>query len=721
MWLHVALPLPLYRTFTYALPDGQPVPQPGCRVRVPFAHRKAVGVVVDAGDETELPAERITTLERVLDSRPVFPPDLWWLLNWAAGYYQHPLGEVLFTALPLPLREGKATRPTDAGCWQATGSGQQALRDGLLRRAKVRSALLEWLRQPRDVAALKGFHKHWRRHLRTLEEAGWVAQVAGPKARALAVAQRHALNAEQQKAVDALPLTGFSVTLLQGVTGSGKTEVYMALMETVLNQGRQVLVLVPEIGLTPQLLRRLERGTGWPVLALHSGLTDVERQRVHWQAREGEAAIVVGTRSAVFTPFADLGLIVVDEEHDGSYKQQDGFRYHARDLAVARGRKLDIPVVLGSATPSLESLWNVRQGRYRLQRLRQRAGGASLPRMRLLDLRLEQGEHGLSQRMKEAVEQAVNAGHQALLFINQRGYAPVQFCPQCGWQGHCPDCDRPMIVHRKAGWLRCHHCRRQERLPRGCPDCGHESLVYVGSGTQRVTEAVEAAFPGIPVIRVDRDSSRNVNQFQRLLQPVRTGKPCVLVGTQMLAKGHDYPNIGLVGVLQADQSLFSLDFRAQEHLAQLLLQVAGRAGRGRQPGEVLIQTWQPEHGFFSTLLQQGYDALAEQWLEERQLLGLPPVGHMALLRAEARDREVCEGFLLQLQQGLPAALQAQVTGPLPSFMQRKAGFYRYLLVIQAGERRQRHACLQALLAAAQGIRRRKGLRWWVDVDPQDPF
>ncbi len=721
MWLQVALPLPLYRSFTYALPAGWPVPRPGCRVRVPFAHRKAIGVVVAVCEQCELPADRVSAIEAVLDDEPVYPSDLWWLLNWAAGYYQHPPGEVLFTALPAPLREGRPPQPADDGCWQATESGRQALEAGQFQRAPVRQALMEFLLQPRSVAALRAFHKHWRRHLRLLQQQAWVESVPSPLAQASGTAARHALNAAQQQVVDAVALQGFSTTLLQGVTGSGKTEVYMAMMEQVLRAGRQVLVLVPEIGLTPQLLQRLEQGTGWPVTALHSGLSDRERQRVHWQARQGTAAVVVGTRSAVFTPFADLGLIVVDEEHDGSYKQQEGFRYHARDLAVARGRKLDIPVVLGSATPSLESLWNAVRGRYRHLRLKTRAAGAALPQLRLLDLRVEQGEHGISERMKAAVRAMLEAGRQVLLFINQRGYAPVQFCPQCGWQGHCPDCDRPMIVHRKAGWLRCHHCRRQERLPATCPDCGHGALVHVGTGTQRVAERVEQLFPDVPVIRVDRDSSRNVQTFQQLLKPVRDGRPCVLVGTQMLAKGHDYPNIGLVGVLQADQSLYSLDFRAQEHLAQLLLQVAGRAGRGRQAGEVLIQTWLPEHPFFVTLLQRGYDALAEQWLKERQLLGLPPAGHMALLRAEARDRELCEGFLLQVKAGLPAPLQAKVSGPLPSLMQRKAGFFRYLLVVQAETRAQRQACLQALLAGAEQIRRRKGLRWWVDVDPQDPF
>ena len=721
MWLQVALPLPLYRTFTYALPPGQPVPWPGCRVRVPFANRKAIAVVVDVREHCDLPEDRVATIEAVLDETPVYSKDLWWLLNWAASYYQHPLGEVLFTALPVPLREGRALQPADDGFWQATEAGLERLRDQGFKRAPVRQAMMDYLQQPRSAASLRAFHKHWRRHLRHLEQSGWVQAVPLPRAQAAGPPARHVLNPAQQQVVDALEMQRFHTTLLQGVTGSGKTEVYMAMMEKVLQQGRQVLVLVPEIGLTPQLLQRLEQGTGWPVLALHSGLSDRERQRVHWQARQGAAAVVVGTRSAVFTPFADLGLIVVDEEHDSSYKQQEGFRYHARDLAVARGRRLDIPVVLGSATPALESLWNAARGRYRHQHLKARAAGASLPDVRLLDLRVEQGEHGICERMKAAVQTMLDADRQVLLFINQRGYAPVQFCPQCGWQGHCPDCDRPMIVHRKAGWLRCHHCRRQERLPAVCPDCGHDALVHVGSGTQRVTETVEQLFPGVPVIRVDRDSSRNVETFQQLLQPVRDGRPCVLVGTQMLAKGHDYPNIGLVGVLQADQSLYSLDFRAQEHLAQLLLQVAGRAGRGRQPGEVLIQTWLPEHPFFVTLLQQGYDALARQWLKERQLLGLPPTGHMALLRAEARDREVCEGFLLQVKAGLPEALESLVSGPLPSLMQRKAGFYRYLLVVQAETRALRHACLQALLAAAQGIRRCKGLRWWVDVDPQDAF
>ncbi len=721
MWLQVALPLPLYRSFTYALPPGMEPPPPGCRVRVPFAGRKRIGLVVARSERTDLPAERIATVEAILDEQPLFTDDLWWLLNWAADYYQHPLGEVLFTALPVPLREGRPWPPPDTGNWQATEAGLAALADGGLSRAPVRRAMLAFLRKPRHAAELRRRHKHWRRHLETLRRQGWVQALPPACATRQASAERHRLNRAQQAVADALPLNGFSTILLQGVTGSGKTEIYMHWMEQVLEQGRQVLVLVPEIGLTPQLLQRLEQGTGWSVLPLHSSLSDRERWHTRWQAASGQAAIVVGTRSALFTPFADLGLIVVDEEHDGSYKQQDGFRYHARDLAVARARRLDIPVVLGSATPSLESLWNVQQGRYRRLRLDVRAGQARLPAVKLLDLRLDAGEHGISRRMRQAVERTLAAGRQALLFINQRGYAPVQFCPQCGWQGHCTDCDRPMIVHRQAGWLRCHHCRRQQPLPSVCPDCGHDTLVHVGAGTQRVAEAVERAFPRVPVIRVDRDSSRGVERFRQLLEPVRAGRPCVLVGTQMLAKGHDYPNIGLVGVLQADQSLYSVDFRAQEHLAQLLVQVSGRAGRSRAGGEVLIQTWLPEHPFFHTLLRQGYPALADQWLRERQMLGLPPVGHMALLRAEARDREVCEGFLLQLLEALPEPLRPLAQGPLPSLMQRKAGYYRHLIVVQAPSRHRRHACLQALVRQAVTVRRRKGLRWWVDVDPQEPF
>ncbi len=721
LWVNVAVCRPLYGTFTYAWPEQAPKPVAGLRVRVQFAHRQETGIVVDCDVKPDRDVEQIANVLQVLDDEPVFDAKLWALLRWATEYYQQPIGEVLFTALPSVLRKGRPQIPEDMSHWQISAEGLQALEGGDYQRAPVKQALLDHLRQPRSGAGLKGFHPHWRMHLKVLEKAGLVQPVAARPAQRQRRGERHELNAEQQAVVDAVAWDGFTPYLLEGVTGSGKTEVYMALMEQVLALGRQVLVLVPEIGLTPQLLQRLQRGTGWPVTALHSGLSDGERWRAHALARTGQAAVVAGTRSAVFAPFRNLGLIVVDEEHDGSYKQQDGFRYHARDLAVMRARGLNIPVVLGSATPSLESLWNARRGRYRHLRLRRRATGAVMPNIHLLDLRLDRGEDGLTRALRQRVEAVLGRGGQVLLFINQRGYAPVRFCAQCGWQAHCPDCDRPMSVHLKAGWLRCHFCHRQQPLMQACPDCGHDTLVDVGAGTQRVAQAIERAFPHVPVIRVDRDSVGSGAEFDGLLAPLRAGRPCVLVGTQMLAKGHDYPGIELVGVLQTDQGLFSLDFRAQEHLAQLLLQVSGRAGRGRAVGEVLIQTWMPEHAFFRTLFGEGYGALVERWLAEREVMGLPPVGHLALLRVEARDASVCQAFLQQLCQALAKDERAWVRGPLPSLMQRKAGYHRYLLVVQTPRRDLRQQCVSALIRQASRQKRRKGLRWWVDVDPQEPF
>jgi primosomal protein N' (replication factor Y) len=566
--------------------------------------------------------------------------------------------------------------------------------------------------------------------LRALRERGWVQPCSlaqGDGDLAGAAAEGPPLSSEQAAAVAAVvgELGRFAAFLLEGVTGSGKTEVYLRLAASVLERGESVLVLVPEISLTPQLVRRFERRLGGAVAVLHSGLSEGERELAWQRARLGRARVVIGTRSAVLGPVASLGLILVDEEHDGSFKQQDGFRYSARDLAVVRARRVadgrGCPVVLGSATPSLESLRNARDGRYRLLHLTQRAGGAQLPRLDLLDIRSQPLQAGLSPVLLRELERTLSAGEQALVFLNRRGFAPVLTCYDCGWLSDCPRCDARQTLHAGSRLLWCHHCGAQRRVPDACPECGSAELHPLGQGTERLEQVLRARFPDYPLVRIDRDATRRKGSLERLLREVRSGTAALLVGTQMLAKGHHFPRVTLVGVLDVDGGLFGADFRSAERMAQLVLQVAGRAGRGEAPGRVLIQTRFPEHPLLQTLVRQGYPAFAAAALAERREAELPPYSHQALLRGEAPQAEPPNRFLTEVAE-LAAALampEVALWGPVPAPMERRAGRYRAHLLLQAATRRPLHELLARLLPAVRDLPSGRRVRWSLDVDPVD--
>src|SRR6185312_7218998 len=533
-----------------------------------------------------------------------------------------------------------------------------------------------------------------------------------------------ALSGEQQQAVAAVAgdLGRYQPFLLDGVTGSGKTEVYLALIERVLAQGRQALLLVPEIGLAPQTLRRLRERLGVAVEVIHSNLAEGERARAWLRARSGEAKVILGTRSAVFTPLPQAGLVIVDEEHDGAYKQQEGFRYHARDLAVVRARALGVPVLLGSGTPSLESLANVEAGRYRALHLRARPGAVRPPTVQIVDMRAQRLDHGLSPTLLAAVADTVARGEQALVFKNRRGYAPVLLCHACGWHADCPRCERPLTLHAGRRMLVCHHCDHHARLPTTCPACGATELKPLGQGTERLEEALAARFPEVPVLRIDRETTRRRDAFEHLLDGLRDeAKPAILVGTQMLAKGHDLPHLTLVAIAGVDEGLLSLDFRASERLAQQLVQVAGRAGRAAKPGRVLLQTHHPDHPLLRQLLAQGYATAAQSLLAERRQSLLPPYAHQVLLRAEATQRAAVDAFLAEACAALPPEHGLQVAGPMPAPMPLRAGRQRGQLLLEATNRRDLHAALRpwaAQLARLPGARK---VRWSLDVDPIDLY
>ncbi|MFO7340155.1 MAG: primosomal protein N' [Lysobacteraceae bacterium] len=729
--LRVALPVPLPRLFDYLPPAGTGAGpgDVGRRVRVPFGPRELVGVVAATG-EPEPGVEPRPALG-FPDPEPLFSGELLDSLRWLARYTHAPLGEVLATALPAPLRNGEPLPDTHAWAWHLTKAGATGL--GGLRRGGRPRALAERLAAgPCGEDQLDLELEDWREAARALARRGYAERVAVP-ARAAAPAPRPGPepNPEQQEAIAAITTArGFTPLLLEGVTGSGKTEVYLHAIAQCLARGRQALVLVPEIGLTPQTLERFRARLGVPVHALHSGLADGERARVWTAAWRGEARVIVGTRSAVFTPLPEAGLIVVDEEHDGSYKQQDGIRYHARDFALVRGKALDVPVLLGSATPSLETLHNARAGRYRHLRLLRRAGEARPPAVRIVDVRKRPLQAGLAPETLQMMEAALRDGGQVLVFKNRRGYAPVLLCHDCGWSAHCPRCSTqvqatPMTVHAGGGRLVCHHCGHRQPRPQACPACASLALQPQGVGTERLEELLAERFSAWPVLRIDRGTTARRDGLQKLLAELGDA-PGILVGTQILAKGHDLPNLTRVVVVGVDEGLFSSDFRGGEKLAQLLVQVAGRAGRARKPGEVWWQTHHPDHPLLHALISGGYGSFATAELELRRAAAFPPFAHLALMRAEAARAEAAGAFLraarLRLEQAAQAGGHAvELHGPVTAPMARRAGHYRMQLLLSATQRRALHACLDAALPALYALPEARRTRWSLDVDPQDLY
>ncbi len=717
----IALPLPLPHGFDYLpVPGCSIAPARGSRIRVPFGRGSRIGFFLGEA----APASATTVLreaESVLDpDASLFDDALWHSLVWAASYYQRALGEVLASALPVPLRQGEPLPDTRVPHWRLSEAGGSA-RTGLRQGSRPRILADRLAAGACDAATLAALDPKWRQALRTLEARGFTHLELRPCALAPADDRRPALplSQAQRDAVDVIEsMAGrFGTALLEGVTGSGKTEVYLAAIEHCLAQGRQALVLVPEIGLTPQAIRRYGERLPVPVHALHSGLSDSERAHAHARMARGEARVLIGTRSAVFSPLPQAGLIVIDEEHDGSYKQQDGFRYHARDFALVRARQLDIPVLLGSATPSLETLQHARSGRYRWLKLRERAAGARPPRVRVLDLRGQRLENGLSRPMLDAIGNCLARGEQALVFRNRRGYAPVLLCHDCGWHAECPRCDRPMTLHGRQRLI-CHHCGHRRGVPPACPDCGGLALTPQGAGTERLEQGLAACFPDVPLVRVDRETTRHRDALGRHFDSLGE-HPGILVGTQMLAKGHDLPNLTLVAIASIDDGLFSADFRAGERLAQLLIQVAGRAGRAQRPGEVVLQTHHPEHPLLQTLVTRGYPAFAEAELAERAAAGFPPFSRLALLRAEAPQADALQAFLDAAHAFARGHAEVTAHPPMPAPMPRRAGRLRGQVLLESRQRPALQAVLRLLFAHLHALPEARRVRWSLDVDPID--
>ena len=753
--VQVAIPKPIRQYFDYLAPQAIANRLlPGMRVKVPFGRQQIIGSVLSTGQTSKFDINKLKKITDVIDQDALLPLDIVDLLIWMSRYYQYAIGEVFSHAMPALLRQGKPAIPTTEPQWQLTASGKSCLSEDFGRAIKQRQ-IIELLQhdgaeKSYSAASLNQHWDNWRDAMRRLEEKNLIEQkqqstLFSNSNLIRQVSPLHTLNSEQQAATNSIidALGQSQAFLLEGITGSGKTEVYMSCIQEVIKRGQQVLVLVPEIGLTPQLVERFNRHLVANIAVLHSSMNDTERLN-NWlavknfepanatdiQAPTTGASVLIGTRSAIFAPFKHLGLIIIDEEHDLSLKQQDGLRYSAKDVAILRAHKANIPIILGSATPSLETLYNVEQKRFSKLELQQRAGDAILPQIDLLDVRSQKLENGLSAQLIQRIREHLQRDNQVLLFLNRRGFAPVLMCFECSWLSNCPRCDAFLTLHQKAHRLRCHHCGTEQAIPSHCPECKtdgkHNELKPVGMGTERVEEALAEIFPDKTILRIDRDSTRKKGELEKRLEQAKNKQADILLGTQMLAKGHHFPHVTLVGILSADQGLYSADFRASERMGQLILQVAGRAGREKQRGEVLIQTCHPENPLLIDLQNHSYPAFCKDLFNEREQAMLPPFTYHTLLRAEAIDEGAPMEFLNAARQccnQLESKLveHVEIYGPFPAPMTRRAGRYRYQMLCQANNRNDLQKLLQSWLPLIENLANRKKVRWSVDVDPQEMY
>lgn len=733
----IALAIPLHKQFDYLLPDYLLTTEItgliGCRVRVPFGgKRQMIGVICEVNPHCDYALDKLKTITQLIDNSPLLDKALWSLLRWAAFYYQHPFGDVFQQAIPTLLRQGKEAEFKGSEHWQLSGTAFNL--DDFKKAKKQHLALSLLQRSPLASAKLKeqGIS---RPTLNALQEKGLITAIElQPECNVnwpdsfSESSEKPTLTAEQAVAITSINQQAdkFNCFLLEGITGSGKTEVYLNIIKPILQAGKQALVIVPEIGLTPQTVQRFQARFNVPVYLKHSGLNAREQLDTWLHGKQGSGAIIIGTRSAVFSDFKNLGLIILDEEHDASFKQQDGFRYHARDFAIKRALQQNIPIVLGSATPSLESLHNALQGKYQHLHLTQRAGNAKPPSSSLINLAGLPLKSGLSPQLIELMGKHLAKNNQVLLFLNRRGYAPVLMCHECGWLVKCPRCDAFYTYHKSANYLHCHHCTSTLPVPRQCNDCGSTQLIATGVGTEQLEETLNTLFPDHPTVRIDRDNTRKKESFNQYLKDINKGKYKILLGTQMLAKGHHFPDVTLVALIDVDGALFCNDYRASERLAQLFTQVSGRAGRAEKKGQVVLQTHHPEHSLLQDLINNGYLDFSRNALQERILAQLPPSSFQALLRCESSNATQAENFLGLCKQILEQITtshkineQVLILGPIPASMERRAGKYRFQLLLQSQQRSLITRTLQQALPSFDNLPEGRKVRWSIDVDPID--
>ena len=719
--IQVAVPVPVRKTFDYA----GPVLAPGSRVLVPFGKRKLVGVALSCHPSQH--QGKLKPIIEVLDSKPVFSENLLKLLTWAADYYHYSPGEVLNTALPSVLRSARPIfdpfLATVYSIVETDESGLQSL-ERAPKQAKVYNFISDHPRcSSKDLTGkIKGYSPALaallKKELVSEELVSLAGEIkSGPTS-------TPPLSDQQLAAYNGLLLQdGFKVNLLQGITGSGKTRIYIEVANNILAQGKQVLIMVPEISLTPQLVEELQRGLGYKIAVLHSGLRDSERYKNWWLAASGGARVVLGTRSAVFTPFSELGLVIIDEEHDTSYKQQDGFRYDARNLAIKRASMESIPVVLGSATPMMESINNALKQKYHLVNLNSRFGNATLPDIEIINTRDYRAIDGLSQPLIKALSDNIQRKEQSIIFINRRGYAPVVHCVACDWQMTCPRCSARMTYHAHLNKFRCHHCASQQTALENCPQC-QTPVIKTGVGTQRIVSRLSLELPGARVLQLDRDNITSAEGLAGALDAIRRGEIDIIVGTQLIVKGHDFENVTLVGVSDADQALYGVDFRSSEHMFQQMVQVSGRAGRSIKQGKVLIQTNHPENMIFRQICAQDYPAFTKDCLRERSQASFPPYTFLALWRTEANSKEQSEQCLKKIRtEGLNLLktnnLELEIMDVVSSPMEKLAGRYRFQLLVRSQNRIQLHQLLKPWIKVVESSSWSNRIRWSIDIDPID--
>lgn len=724
--LNVALPVPLRRHFDYLANENTP-PQslmPGARIKVPFGKSKTyTGLLLNTSPGSEYPRDKLKQALEPVDQDPLFDSTHMQLLDWASNYYHYPIGETCFSTMPVALKRGKPAKKKSAYTWELTDLGKQCSAEEFTRAPK-QLQVLNRLRSCLETGqSFTPEETQWHSVLKSLEKKRIVRKKETvPSIEEQQVkAGRVTLNPDQANAVSRIKqgLGRDGRYLLFGITGSGKTEVYLEVMRDVISRGMQVLVLVPEIGLTPQLIQRIDESIGVRMAVLHSSMSDGERLQGWLEARDGDVSIVLGTRSAVWTPLKNPGLIIVDEEHDLSYKQQDGFRYSARDVAVMRGKLSATPVVLGSATPSMESFQNVSRGNFEVLTLASRAGEAQRPEIVLIDMRADQMRGALSNKLVREISQELEKKHQVLLFLNQRGFSPVIMCHTCGWVAKCNRCDTHMIYHKTENKYSCHHCGRESAIRNKCPDCDAEELLQVGHGTERLNETLSELFPDARILRIDRDSTRRRHAMKEMLETINAGEADILIGTQMLAKGHHFSKLTLVGIIDSDRGLFSPDFRGSERMMQLFLQVSGRAGREDKQGKVLVQTHYPGHPLIQAMLNQDYNEYSGLILDERRETNLPPFSYLTILRAEAFSMDTVTGFLTDARDLLSGNHGLSIHGPLPAIMEKRAGRTRYQLIIQSNDRNMMKKTLEPWSKKLETLASAGKVRWSIDVDPQD--
>jgi len=729
--LKIALDVPLDRLFDYL--SGDHDVQVGQRVLVPFGSRNQIGMVLGIADTSEVPIEKLKPIVQAFNEETPLNAELLSLIKFSADYYQYPFGQALLSSLPARLRQIAPAVSRKQFLYRLTDVGRAADIEQIPKKQKVLRSVLSALQAENQLieAELDDISATARKAAKTLVDSGYASSEQVPalqRVMAMPLAAEPQLNAEQTQAVRQIIAEPgvFKAWLLYGITGSGKTEVYIRLLQHVLqHDDAQVLVLVPEINLTPQLEARFRsRLPDFPLVSLHSNLSESERLH-HWQlAQLGAAKIIIGTRLSIFTPLPDLKLIIIDEEHDSSYKQQDSMRYHARDVAMVRAKRLNIPVVLGSATPALETWYNAtvnpnQASQYGLLRLKERAvTAAQLPQIDCIDTTKVNLQHGLTPQLMSALKARLARKEQSLLFINRRGYSPVLLCAACHWIAPCTRCSSRLVVHLGQRKLRCHHCGHEQRIPHQCPSCGDADLHPTGHGTQRLEQTLAQLLPNARIARVDRDSISRKNALVEILDRVHDQEIDILVGTQMLAKGHDFPNLTLVGVIDTDSALHSPDFRASERLFAQLMQVAGRAGRADKAGQVIIQTQFPDHALFNALRVQDYESYANVLLEERGQMQFPPYVFTALLRAEANDYLLVQQFLqLAFAQARSLSDQVLVYDPVRPQMERLKGMERGYMLMQAKQRPALHQLLKQLVGQLRTHKLAAKVRWAVDVNP----